>query len=238
MEQYRPVYSDNDLNLTPFSSVHITLCFRGPPPAKAISPAYPERIPPISRSSPWLQPELAYEKPTRPAPIQAFNSNATTETVQQLFEVRHQNLLSTETQYRHSVPVVPDSPTFVFGVPSVDEVKHQNHQTLTPCIEVKRAPIDQQRCAPVGKTARPEYDPATLGHFQQHLGVIDLRHDQVHQGSSVNHAMNSPAGSNEYTQQLMLLEKQNNIRLARARKQQVAEQIRAAALEAERQMTQ
>ena len=90
-------------------------------------------------------------------------------------------------------------------------------------VDAKQEPIEFGRPEPMEYTfsCNAEYDGETKQDFEQHLGVIDLPNDQMIQTTS------DTPGLIEFEKQLMMLEYQNKVRLARARKQLMVEMIRA-----------
>ncbi|EXJ69696.1 uncharacterized protein A1O5_06767 [Cladophialophora psammophila CBS 110553] len=205
MEQNALEYSDNDINVTPQSTVHITLCLRG-----ATGLLAPEAVPP-----PPLRPLpfRTISNAVRPVemPCNAGGLNAVRENVR---DGLASGTFSRTTPYWPSTPRQLEIPTFIFGRPSMDQTVPETQQPRVPAGEKQSDVVSA--CGGYAtdryeEESETEYDAATKAHFSQHLGVIDCSsgfHSQHQKGQEAGNA-----ALWDYNLQLRLLEQQNKERL-------------------------
>ncbi|KIW92884.1 uncharacterized protein Z519_06733 [Cladophialophora bantiana CBS 173.52] len=205
MEQNALEYSDNDINVTSQSTVHITLCLSG-----ATDLLAPEAVSPLPpRPLPFRTTSHA-ERPVE-MPCNTRGLNSVRENGQDGLAL---GTFSHTTPYWPSTPRQVEIPTFIFGRPSVDQTVPETQQRRVPAGEKQSAVVwgcggyatDRSE-----EESETDYDAVTQAHFSRHLGVIDCSsrfHSQHKKGQEAGNA-----ALWDYNLQLRLLEQQNKKRL-------------------------
>ncbi|OAP57757.1 hypothetical protein AYL99_08495 [Fonsecaea erecta] len=197
-------YSDNDINVTSQSAIHMTLCLRSATQLIPQDVSHASLRPFPLRTTPYA--ERSVKKPNNATSLDPVSGTRLGRSTLRAF--------SHPSHYQPPPPNLEDIPTFIFGRPSVDQT---NSKHLHPRIAANRyqTPVHQDRGGYAAdrseEESEMEYDPATKAHFKQHLGIIDCS------GAHRSRDRTSPEAKNsallDYETQLRLLEEQNRRRL-------------------------
>jgi hypothetical protein len=237
MEGYSSGHIHNDYSIPSQSRLEINLCFRGSRPGEGNSPgdvhSSDVQLQPIGAGAPlWLQPGPWLNQCSSLTPVSLIDDEDMPEVVQRLLRTHQQNLICGGMESEEPMQdTLEHQPTFSFDPPGTTPTNQPSRHDSVASVDIKTEPDLEQlmpsqplRIPRARRSPKTEYDEATMKDFQQHLGVIDLRHGLdgwPYQAGTGNMAV---YGANladiDYRRQLMLLEQQKIARLEMAKKGQ------------------
>lgn len=233
MEGYSSGHMHNDYSIPPQSRLEINLCFRGSRPGEGNSPGdgHSSDVQPIGAPL-WLQPGPWLNQCSSLTPVSLIEDEDMPEVVQRLLRTHQQNLLCGGMDSEEPMQdTLVHQPTFSFDPPGTAPTNQPSRHDSMASVDIKAEPDLEQlmpshtlRVPRARRSPKTEYDEATMKHFQQHLGVIDLRDEldswTYHTGTGNMAVYGASQADIDYTRQLMLLEQQNRARLEMAKKGQ------------------